>query len=248
MLFDTSYKTTVSLTLIAGLVYLLGSTTGCKNAFQLERRNLFFTLPVSQDSIGSFGANVQGELIDVAKLGKDRIIAYGHCWSFDKDSPTLQDSVSLLGENPPVGIFSSTLSNLVPNTRYNVRAYIQTSAEIIYSNQVTFTTRPAIRFIGRGVSSIGLDSARVASLVGINQVNLLDIIDSGFCWSTNPNPDINTNQGRISTGVITVSPQLIEALLTGLTPGTRYFVRPYLIYAGGRRTEYGSETSFVTSQ
>ena len=62
----------------------------------------------------------------------------------------------------------------------------------------------------------------------------------GVCWSTSHNPtvaDAHTNNGT-GLGQFTSS-------ITGLTPGTTYYVRAYATYSEG--TAYGEEVSFFTA-
>lgn len=65
------------------------------------------------------------------------------------------------------------------------------------------------------------------------------IIARGVCWSTFPNPTINDNQTSdgSGTGAFTSS-------ITGLTPGTTYYVRAYALNTTG--TVYGNEFMFTT--
>lgn len=61
----------------------------------------------------------------------------------------------------------------------------------------------------------------------------------GFCWSTSPNPsvgDSHTSEG-IGTG-------RFNSDITGLSPGTTYYLRPYATNDVG--TAYGEERSFTT--
>jgi uncharacterized protein (TIGR02145 family) len=61
----------------------------------------------------------------------------------------------------------------------------------------------------------------------------------GFCWSTSPNPSVggsHTSEG-IGTG-------RFNSEITGLSPGTTYYLRPYATSDVG--TAYGEERSFTT--
>ena len=61
----------------------------------------------------------------------------------------------------------------------------------------------------------------------------------GVCWSTEPNPTINDNHTNNGSGIGTFT-----SMLTGLEPGTTYYVRAYATNSVG--TAYGEETSFTT--
>lgn len=65
------------------------------------------------------------------------------------------------------------------------------------------------------------------------------ITSSGICWSTSPNPTTNgsNNSGGSISGSFNLS-------MSGLTPGTTYYVRAYAINFGG--VTYGNQQTFTT--
>jgi len=66
-----------------------------------------------------------------------------------------------------------------------------------------------------------------------------DITARGVCWSTSTNPTTADNNTSNGTGTGTYSSNL-----SGLTPGTTYYVRAYATNCSG--TAYGNEVSFTT--
>lgn len=72
--------------------------------------------------------------------GGSPIIARGVCWSTSPD-PDIYDPFKLSGTD--TGSFVTEINNLLPGTKYFVRAWAQNSAGIVYSNQVTFNTKIA---------------------------------------------------------------------------------------------------------
>lgn len=64
---------------------------------------------------------------------------------------------------------------------------------------------------------------------------------SGVVWSTSPNPTVNLATKIVDT--VTVI-NTYNTVLTGLTPGTKYYVRAYATNSDG--TGYGTELSFTT--
>lgn len=65
------------------------------------------------------------------------IFVRGVCFSTDK-TPTIDDARTADGYGK--GTFTSSLTELIPNTLYYVRAYAVNSEGITFSNQLTFTT------------------------------------------------------------------------------------------------------------
>ena len=69
-----------------------------------------------------------------------------------------------------------------------------------------------------------------------------NITEKGFCWSTTSNPTVlNSNVSNVSTVSSTGG---FNKHLTGLTPGTTYYLRAYATNASG--TSYGNELIFIT--
>ena len=66
-----------------------------------------------------------------------------------------------------------------------------------------------------------------------------EIIARGVCWSTNQNPTISNNKTQNGAGL-----GEFTSAITGLTPGTTYYVRAYATNSSG--TSYGTQVSFKT--
>ena len=75
---------------------------------------------------------------EVVSGGDAVVVARGVCWN-TAGAPTVSDTYTMDGTN--VGIFTSQISNLVPNTQYYVRAYATDAKGVTsYGEEVTFTT------------------------------------------------------------------------------------------------------------
>ena len=68
------------------------------------------------------------------------------------------------------------------------------------------------------------------------------ITDRGVVWSTSQNPTTTSNQGITSDGTGTGT---FTSSLTGLTAGTKYYVRAYATNSAG--TAYGNQVEFETT-
>jgi len=66
------------------------------------------------------------------------------------------------------------------------------------------------------------------------------VVSHGVCWSVTSNPTINDSKTTDGSGIGTFS-----SSISGLSPGTTYFVRAYATNTAG--TAYGNEISFTTS-
>jgi hypothetical protein len=109
---------------------------------------LYFTTPIVNpvtlptvttngvDTIADTSAVTYGE---VTANGNGTITSMGACWSLSAN-PTIADPKTTMSYAS--GQFSTTLTGLLPNTTYHVRAYSVNSAGPGYGADLTFTTTP----------------------------------------------------------------------------------------------------------
>lgn len=90
------------------------------------------TLPVS--NIGTTTANSGG---NVLSDGGESVTSRGICWSISPD-PTITDSHTTDGSG--LGIYTSDLTSLSPNTIYHLRAYATNICGTSYGDNISFTT------------------------------------------------------------------------------------------------------------
>ncbi|MCK9346706.1 MAG: LamG-like jellyroll fold domain-containing protein [Bacteroidales bacterium] len=76
---------------------------------------------------------------NIAVLGSEKILSYGHCWSTDP-IPTIEDDKTDLGTAQNTGVYTSNAAGLLINTPYYYRAYIKTAKGVYYGEQMEFST------------------------------------------------------------------------------------------------------------
>jgi uncharacterized protein (TIGR02145 family) len=177
-------------------------------------------------------ATIGGNITDD---GGDEVTARGICWG-TASSPTMDDDFKPSGTG--TGSFTCTIEDLDPNTQYYARAYAQNSVGIAYGNEIEFTTIIGIPQVTTGqVSGISATTAICGGEI------LSDgggpITEKGICWSTATDPDINDSHAAASTGS-----QNFSCSMTGLSDGTKYYVRAYA--KNSAWTVYGEVISFNT--
>jgi hypothetical protein len=172
----------------------------------------------------------------VVSDGGTPVTARGVCWSTNAN-PTLSNSSTSDGTG--IGIFTSIITGLTPNTLYYVRAYATNCAGTSYGNQVTFTTlpNPAQIITTALVTSI----TQTTAIGGGNVTSDNDplVTARGVCWSTNTNPTIANNKTNDGSGLGSY-----VSKMSGLYPGTLYYVRAYATNSYG--TNYGDQITFIT--
>ena len=76
---------------------------------------------------------------NISSDGGAKVTDRGICWGLT-NNPSISDNK--LANGSGTGIFSSTLSGLIPGTSYHARAYAVTSLGTFYGNDVSFMTTP----------------------------------------------------------------------------------------------------------
>ena len=168
--------------------------------------------------------------------GNADITAKGVCWATTA-GPTITSSLTTDGTGK--GSFVSNLSGLQPGITYFLRAYATNSAGTSYGNEITFTTIAVVvpTLTTAGITAIILTTAASGGNISTDGGGV--ITARGTCWATTPVPTIAKSKTSDATGTGS-----FVSNLTGLLPGTLYYVRAYATNSKG--TSYGNELSFYT--
>lgn len=168
--------------------------------------------------------------------GGSNVHTCGLCYSQTHDTPTLSDSYVIANKNS--NVFDATITNLLQNTTYYIRAFAINSNGTGYGEPLSITTlNGSITISTSAISDITSESAIGGyKITGISGVT---IRTAGICWSTSKNPTITDN---ISTGGITIGTYTCS--MGGLSPNTTYYVRAYAVSELG--DTYGEQKSFKT--
>ncbi|MFA6619012.1 MAG: GLUG motif-containing protein [Candidatus Neomarinimicrobiota bacterium] len=92
------------------------------------------TVSVAEINSGSATVNA-----DIISLGHPNPTQHGFCWA-TTELPGIEDSKIELGVADSTGNFSSTINDLLPNTRYYIRAFVKNDVGTAYSEEVSFNT------------------------------------------------------------------------------------------------------------
>ncbi len=201
------------------------------SCIKIEREPKVITEIVSE--ITTYSAQAQGKIIDIG----EGISNYGHCWSLTSN-PDLSDSFTSLGPRSSTGSFTSNLQNLLSGTTYYVRAYLKCGAKVVFGDEINFTTLIGVPTLT--TTAISTITATTATAGGnITADGGAAVTERGVCWGTSSGPTISGSHVASGSGIGTFTSNL-----TGLTPGTTYYVRAYATNSAG--TAYGNERTFTT--
>jgi uncharacterized protein (TIGR02145 family) len=163
------------------------------------------------------------------------VTARGVCWSENPD-PTTKDSMTTDGTG--VGLFTSSVQNLKPNTSYYLRAYATSKSGTSYGNTISFKTLSGIA----GITTGSPDSIKATSVVINGEISLdggAEISQRGFCLALNTNPSISDIKVVNGAGLGAFANKI-----SGLSPGNTYYLRSFATNSAG--TTYGNEVQFTT--
>lgn len=177
---------------------------------------------------------------DITNLGGTDPTAHGVCWN-TIGTPIVSDDHTNEGGTSSTGVFSSSMTGLIPTTMYYVRAYAINDGGTSYGSEVSFTTS-----VSPPPSIDTLVVWGVTATTAIGKGNITDLGGTdptahGVCWSTKINPTLLDNHtnlgGKTSTG-------MFSSPIKDLLPETTYYVRAYAINNSG--TSYGESRRFAT--
>src|ERR1035437_2119475 len=169
-------------------------------------------------------------------------LQYGIVWN-RTGTPTIASHDGITIEPTGSSTFTSTLTDLIPNTKYYARAYeiieggttiySNGSVDVIFINAIspTVTTTDPITGITQTTATGG--GTVTDNGGGINSV--------GVAYGTSPNP---TTGGTKSVGTYSGTGVTFSCPITGLTPETHYYVAAYA--TNNKGTAYGSDVGIDT--
>jgi len=176
---------------------------------------------------------------DITSDGGSPVTARGVCWSYTSYPPTIVDSKTSDGSG--TGSFVSTLTGMIPTYYYTIRAYATNGVGTAYGNEINYTPVGFPTFINN-LLAYNFGDTFAQLVVNVSSDGGSPLTAFGAVWSTNPNPDITTNQGK-TVETITPGNYYANAFISPLVDGTTYYLRSYA--TNGIGTAYGTEIVFT---
>jgi hypothetical protein len=212
-----------------------GTAYGAEISFStIAAAPILITTPAT--AITSSTAISGGEIVS---NGGSTIMARGICWGIT-DYPTIV-GVNKTSNGSGLGIFTSNLTNLLPNTTYYVSAYATNAlGDTYYGDSVLFSTSAVLPVVQTkpitGITTTTASTGGIITSPGSGGV----ITQVGICYGTFSLPTITGT--KITENYTTTE---FNNTLTGLLADTYYFARSYIIY--NSLPVYGQEVGFNTS-
>jgi uncharacterized protein (TIGR02145 family) len=186
--------------------------------------------PITTDIINKSNTTITIKA-SINSAGSESVTDKGICWSTNHN-PTIADNKISNGSG--TSDFTSTLTGLLQNTTYYLRVYAANRIGIGYSNEIVVTTNNGYIYDGitfDSVLSVTDNSITCSYYASWNSLN-----QRGLCCVVGTFPELrdvltHSNNDGISLGRFT-------STITGLTPGTTYYLGAYLIHHG-TDTVYG---------
>ena len=173
---------------------------------------------------------------NVTSDGNADVTDRGVCWGTSQN-PTISSSKTSDGTG--TGIFTSSITGLIPGTTYYVKAYATNSEGTAYGSEVSFSSNPVALATLTTTAATSITQTTAVSGGVITSDGGGAITARGVCWGTVTAP--------LATGLHTtetVTTTTFTSNLTGLTANTKYYYRAYANNIAG--TAYGDEKSFTT--
>ncbi len=171
---------------------------------------------------------------NVTDAGGGTVSERGICWSTSANPTTSNSKATAAGST---GAYSVSAGSLNPNTLYHFRAYVITENSTQYGADQTFTTDTTPTVTTSSPTNVG-------AITATGNGNVTDdgrgvVSERGFCINKTGNP--TTADTKFTAGSGTGA---FTAAITGLLPGTKYYIRSYAINGVG--TTYGANIMFMT--
>lgn len=174
----------------------------------------------------------------ITSTGGSAISAKGICYATSQ-GPSLGNGTVVPASGGDLA-FTVPLTGLVNGTFYYVRAFATNTTGTAYGAQVSFTAGAPLS--APAVTTVGVTDITPTTALADGSVDFPNgaaVTQHGFCYGTAPNPTLG--DATLITGSGTGP---FSGTLTGLSPGTAYYLRAFATNSAG--TGYGSPVSFTT--
>lgn len=172
------------------------------------------------------------------------LVVYAHGFVYGTAAaPTVDDKKVTLGGDPAMGAVSKAITGLTASTTYYVRYFVQTSSDVIYSDETSFTTEaPAAVDPAAALADVAEVTKNSASFSAtITAIGNQTVEEYGFCYATTDAPTMDDTKLVVSDAFAATT---VTMPVADLTAETTYYVRFYIKVAD--KVIYTDAKSFTT--
>ncbi|MBN2285031.1 MAG: S-layer homology domain-containing protein [Tissierellales bacterium] len=142
------------------------------------------------------------------------------------------------------GLYSSTLTNLIPETTYYFKAFVRNAQGTYYGTQQSFVTLAL-----EGIPSVKLGLSPSQNTPDTKQVSAsfstppgTTVTATGFIYGTDINPSIANGAEQVMTAAVNGS---FSATLSGLSAGTTYYYKAFATNENGTSYTYAGQFTTI---
>ena len=177
---------------------------------------------VSSTLVSSLSPTVIRALGELNNDGGAMLTSYGFVCASNSNTPTIGDKKLEIG-NTVEGVFTADISELLPDTKYHIRAYATNAMGTAYGDVLSVTTKngnPTVYTL----SATTIDSNSAKTTGRIDSDGGAPLTSYGFVYSKE---NINPNLGDEKVTLGTSTSGTFEANISDLQPDTTYYVRAF---------------------
>lgn len=223
-----------------GFVVLIAiSLLSCDDLkLSLEKQMNVNIAEIPFEDIGATEVEVSGHIIDQG----EGITEYGFCYSKKTGNPDISDS-KVRHRGVQSGTYTMYITNLTPNTYYNIRAYLWDGQKAVYSQSMSFQTKRQQAVFEAYTHPISFANNRI-ELVGSIDVTRGKVIQFGHIWAINDpnNLTVDNFNGRHVINEEITSDRMFESYISSPQAGASYFVKSFA--TDGYEYKYGTTRQF----
>ena len=198
-----------------------GTTYGNQLDFKTLVAGKFTSINFDSLSFKSVKINV-----NIESLGDITIKSIGVCYSKTGTPSIKSDSTTILHSNITDKNFSVGIKNLTINTKYFIRAFINTNLGAFYSDEINITTKQYTQGTFGEVVITGLSNLSADAKVNISTLGDAPINSMGLCFSTTNDPVFKTDSSTLIHSNKT--DQTFTLALRNIKENTKYYVRAFI--------------------
>lgn len=164
--------------------------------------------------------------VNIESLGDIAIKSIGICYSKSGTPSFKNDSTTIIHSNISDKSFSIGIKNLTFNTKYFVRAFINTNLGIFYSNETDFITKQYTPGTFGDIVITSLSNTGADAKVNISSLGDAPIKSMGLCFSTTIDPVFKVDSSTLIHS--NINDQVFTLVLKNIKENTKYFIRSFI--------------------